>query len=157
MELFFQNVDFSESGCWLWKGPTCSGGRYGRVNKITGPTLVMAHRMAYLMLKGVPNQSDLICHTCENGLCVNPAHMFLGTPKDNSRDMAAKGRGVGQITGSAPQSGENNSNAKLTRALVEDIRAHFKETGCTCVELMQKFGLRTRGHAYGIVTYRIWK
>jgi len=56
-----------------------------------------------------------VLHSCDDTLCGNPDHLFLGTHQDNMDDMMKKGR-------SADQRGERNANAKLTRKQVVEIR-----------------------------------
>jgi len=82
-------IFYSPDGCWYWIGATNSRNR-GQIyfeNKIA-----LAHRAVFTILKGIIPTGLLVCHTCDNGLCVNPDHMFLGTNKDNTVDMVNKGR-----------------------------------------------------------------
>jgi len=77
------------SGCWEWIGAKSPEG-YGRIGK------VYAHRFAYEREHGPLAKGLFVCHTCDNPGCVNPAHLFAGTPTDNVRDMIQKGRSVKQ-------------------------------------------------------------
>lgn len=81
-------VQKQEDGCWLWQGGLRSG--YGRL-KVKG-RLVTAHRLSYEVHIGPIPEGMLVCHTCDVRNCVNPAHFFLGTYKDNSDDKWNKGR-----------------------------------------------------------------
>lgn len=79
-----------ESGCWHWTGPVDRAG-YGR-----GPHGKLAHRIFYQNFKGPIPKGLFACHTCDNPICVNPAHLWLGTPKDNMHDASRKKRHRGQ-------------------------------------------------------------
>lgn len=79
-------------GCWIWAGSKNATG-YGGF-RFRGQTKLV-HRVAYELFVGDPS-GLLVCHSCDTPLCVRPSHLFLGTVKDNSADMVAKGRHAGQ-------------------------------------------------------------
>lgn len=77
-----------KTGCWVWVGAKINTGR-GAVS-VNGK-IITAHRCAYTVFRGEIG-GLCVCHHCDNPLCINPEHLFLGTHLDNMRDMAAKGR-----------------------------------------------------------------
>lgn len=78
-------------GCWLWDGVRNTATGYGLFSSGTGPQ-VYAHRFAYALSHGSIPAGQFVLHACDTPLCVNPAHLFLGTHRDNMRDAAKKGR-----------------------------------------------------------------
>lgn len=79
------------SGCLLWEGKTRDG--YGRFRRRS------VHRLAWEEANGPIPPGLLVCHHCDVKLCCNPQHLFLGTVKDNLRDLYGKGLGYqGRIT-----------------------------------------------------------
>jgi hypothetical protein len=101
------------SGCWLWEAGLDDKG-YGRITISRTRKMHYAHRVAYLLYKGLPTKNVL--HICDLPCCVNPEHLYDGTHKDNAEDRKKRNR-------SADQNGENGPRAKLTGAQVLAIRA----------------------------------
>jgi hypothetical protein len=85
---FWEKVNKSGE-CWLWNGSTNHGG-YGQTYMKYRP--VSAHRLAWTLEYGPIPDGAWVLHRCDTRNCVRPEHLFLGTPKDNTQDMLAKGR-----------------------------------------------------------------
>lgn len=100
--------------CWPWQASTWKKG-YGRFY-VNSRLVLPAHRAQMMLLVGAIPADIEVCHTCDNPVCVNPKHLFLGTTKDNAADKVAKGRAA-----SAP--GEKNHFAKLSPENVIFIRS----------------------------------
>lgn len=127
------------SGCWIWIGtirPSRSGILYGRLiagSRSDGTRKNWsAHRYSYSTFKGSIPEGLCVCHHCDNGLCVNPDHLFVGTQKDNSDDRDRKGRLVpapisrGELHHSAKYSDEQINDARISTL---NSRAYSKLTG----------------------------
>lgn len=91
LERFWPKVQKTDC-CWEWTGYVMPNGygTFGRGRAIEGK--VYAHRFAYEALVGPIPVGQHVCHRCDNRRCVRPDHLFLGTQRDNMRDMVAKGR-----------------------------------------------------------------
>lgn len=78
------------TGCWLWVASVNACG-YGTIG-VHGKS-VLAHRVAWTLYRGEIPVGMCVLHICDTPPCVNPAHLFLGTPRDNAVDRQKKGRG----------------------------------------------------------------
>lgn len=85
---FWARVDKS-GDCWEWTGAKKPAG-YGAFN--ANGVSHNAHRYSYALASGPIAPGMFVMHSCDNPSCVNPAHLSLGTPKENTRDMISKKR-----------------------------------------------------------------
>lgn len=141
-QVFWDAVEKSD-GCWLWKRSRDLEG-YGRL-RVLG-TFLKAHRVAYELSTGQDPAGLVVCHTCDNPPCCNPAHLFLGTVADNQRDMVEKGRG---------RNGEHNGRAKITREIADAIRAAYAAGGVTQQALAFRYGIN-QSHVSAIIRGANW-
>jgi hypothetical protein len=115
---------------------------YGRARR-DGRSQVMLHRVVYVDSKGL-SLSDIdglvIRHRCDNGRCINPDHLIIGTHADNKRDSLERGR---------VPCGEDHSNSKLTEADVEYCRKHY-------VARSRVFGGAALARKFGVSQRAIW-
>jgi hypothetical protein len=88
-DLFWDQVR-GAGDCWVWTGARGANG-YGFVSGYSF-TERFAHRLAWTMANGPIPEGKWVLHTCDNPPCVNPAHLFLGSAKDNAQDRDRKGR-----------------------------------------------------------------
>ncbi len=127
---FWEKVDRrGDDECWEWTGAT--GGPHSDGYGMFYPShsaKVLAHRQAYTLTSGDIPSNMVVCHTCDNELCCNPHHLFVGTQQDNMLDMRRKGRG-------------KNESWKLTRETAYVIVAMRYDEGVSVYELADTFHL----------------
>ncbi len=116
--------------CWLWTVARTSTG-YGHFN-LDGRS-VKAHRAAWEITHGPIPDKLLVLHRCDRPLCCNPAHLFLGTPADNSRDMVQKNRhgsqrGNRHKTRARPREGDTAMDEYVTVAAASHLTGVTERT-----------------------------
>ena len=141
-ERFWSKVDKSKD-CWEWTGFRDSAG-YGRLC-VNGKSKT-AHRISLILALGRDlSEGMFCCHHCDNPKCVNPKHLYEGTPLENAIDKIARCRDKRAY-------GESSSNAKLTEEDVRDMRkihskgkishrklaALFGCGGTTCMDIVHR-------------------
>ena len=146
---FLDKVDKDTStGCWEWTGATTRGD-YGVIGKKVGHKkwqTARAHRVSYELYKG-PIGKFHVCHTCDNPKCVNPDHLFLGTAKDNTQDMMAKGRGGYK---------RDSKQKLLSQEIADTIRQEIRQEKGTQKQIAEKFGTSEK-QVSNIKNNKVWR
>lgn len=158
-ERFNERVDRTAGpdGCWIWTATADRRG-YGMI-KANNRSL-RASRVSYELYIGPIPPGMFVCHRCDTPRCVNPQHLFLGTPGENSRDMQRKGRAAhGDTHGkrTKPEQtarGERHGRAKLTEGDVRAIRQRAA-TGDTRRSLADAYGIN-KSTIDRILTGKYW-
>lgn len=123
---FHSKIDKS-GDCWIWMGAYHHSG-YGVIT-IRNRSKI-ATRMMWESLHGPITKGMCVCHKCDNPQCINPEHLFLGTPRRNNRDRANKGRSAVNKT----------ARNKLSDDAIADMKQDYK-TGMGSSKLARKYGV----------------
>lgn len=129
---FWSHVEKAD-GCWEWTGTVSAGGRAAiSFNCVS----YYAYRVSYMLAYGPVPVDLLVCHRCDNPLCVRPDHLFLGTHADNAQDCRDKGRNhVPTIRD------ESNPRRLFSDREVQRIVDLYRTGDYTQAELAAKFGI----------------
>ena len=142
----WSQVDVGEPHeCWNWTGPLTTTG-YGQFHRPGCTSTLSSSRAVWLLTVGELSATQFVCHTCDNPLCCNPAHLWIGSAADNKHDCMAKGRHV---------FGERSGSAKLTDGQVRELRA-LAASGVSRTQLMARFGV-SRTLVRMIIDGKIWR
>jgi hypothetical protein len=138
IDRFKSKILIQPSGCWHYQGAR-DGDGYGMFwfqNRTIG-----AHRFSAEHLGGLIIQGACVCHRCDNTICVNPNHLFIGSNKLNTLDRHSKGRSaVGSRVGTS----------KLSEQQIKEIRYRYQQSN-------GRRGILTElAYDYGVTVTPIW-
>ena len=108
-ESFFKKIKIDSGSCWVWTGSSHASG-YGQC--WADKKQKRASRVSYEIHKGVIPEGLFVLHKCDNPICVNPDHLFLGNSQDNENDKVSKNR---------QSKGESHGMSKLSELQVREI------------------------------------
>lgn len=139
-EIQFWGALVPKNGCWEWSGAGTGKG-HGRLR--WSGRQVCAHRLAaYLSglisaldLEAGVGGPDLVLHHCDNPLCCNPDHIYVGTQSQNLRDAYVRGRRVPYH-----ERGTAHPNSRFTDAQIREVRKLYALGGKTQAQIAELFG-----------------
>lgn len=144
--------------CWEWLGSISSDG-YGKCKRYK--IMYRAHRLSYKIFRGDIPESLFVCHHCDNPICVNPEHLFLGTHIENELDKDRKKRRSPSPSISHPElraKGENCGNSVLTELqVIEAYKYKIQYPHKSSKEIIEDLNLTcTSGVLSGILKGKRW-
>ena len=155
IQAVFDRFVVRKDGCWGWRGRSIRAG-YPLI-KVGWPSLCLrANRASWMLAFGDIPDGQCVLHHCDNALCTNPDHLFLGTQADNVADMVRKGRSAHQRdpSGSFLPRGSEHGMSKLTAEQVLMIRELVGVVPGT--ELAKRFHI-SRAYVGHIARRRVWR
>lgn len=145
------NIKINLNNCWEWQKSKTDG--YG-VIKIGKNKKILAHRLSYQIFRGNFDDSLCVCHHCDNPSCLNPDHLFLGTPQENMKDCEKKLRLFPIRLVSHLRGDKVSHGSKLNIDKVKEIRK-FHQQGISAKKISEMFSISYR-HAWLVIKKRIW-
>ncbi len=135
----------NENGCWIFQG-NVGGDGYGKIS--VKNVLFRAHRlMAYLTIKPIMSEVDIVAHSCDTPLCINPKHLFITTTQGNTADMVQKGRQA---------KGSRVNLSKLNEDKVRAIRLQHRN-GASVYEIHKGYPEVSYQTVLNITRWKVWR
>ena len=145
---FWSKVDRRRKDeCWPWKAYRSPSGHGKFQLGGRGARTITASRFLWELTHGPVRRGLEVIHCCPNGWCMNPSHLFVGTPADRGAELFRQGRTC---------AGERHPNSRLTAAQVAEIRALLSASPRpTLVDVARKYGI-AKEHVGAIWKFRLW-
>lgn len=126
-----------KNGCWEWLGGVAVAGGYGMFNE-GNSKVIKAHRFSFRLAHGSLPETGMICHHCDNPICVNPEHLYAGNAATNAIDKSVRKR---------------TKTAKLTEEQVVEAKNLFS-SGVSFLKISRKFSVTSKTVADAVTGYR---
>lgn len=141
-----------KDGCWDWKGPKDKGG-YPVMSCRAGIGSDRGHRSSWVIHNGKIPEKMFVCHKCDNPICTNPEHLWLGTHKENNDDKISKGRA--KYKSPPIMKGSSNPSSRLSEEQITEIKLLIGK-GLTSRDIGKQYGV-SKTTILRIKTGETWK
>jgi len=135
-----------ETGCWLWLGGL-DGSGYGM---LSDELEQKAHRYSFHTFKHSIPANRVVMHSCDIKCCVNPAHLSVGTYRDNALDASSKGK----LFNTSPW--QAGTGSKMTAESVRDVRHRVIDLHESPVSVAKLYGINSSSISK-IINGRTWR